>query len=134
MGAVSHESAAGREAPELSSRPLGGLNDRFSVVWQFSGPMAHLHHPIFVVLSLLVAVFGSWTALDLFRRVRSHIGRTRLVWLGAAAVAMGVSIWSMHFIAMLGFNPGAPVDRKSTRLNSSHGYISYAVFCLKKKK
>src|SRR3989449_5130849 len=25
-------------------------------------------------------------------------------------------------------------DRKSTRLNSSHGYISYAVFCLKKKK
>src|SRR3989449_4018747 len=29
-------------------------------------------------------------------------------------------------------DPGA--DRKSTRLNSSHGYISYAVFCLKKKK
>src|SRR5687768_18030200 len=26
-----------------------------------------------------------------------------------------------------------PADRKSTRLNSSHGYISYAVFCLKKK-
>src|SRR2546422_6178328 len=34
--------------------------------------------------------------------------------------------------------PAAPkfpkIDRKSTRLNSSHGYISYAVFCLKKKK
>src|SRR2546429_2606120 len=33
--------------------------------------------------------------------------------------------------------PGAAsnlLDRKSTRLNSSHGYISYAVFCLKKKK
>src|SRR2546429_6311571 len=28
---------------------------------------------------------------------------------------------------------GGPADRKSTRLNSSHGYISYAVFCLKKK-
>src|SRR2546422_3668645 len=28
----------------------------------------------------------------------------------------------------------ARTDRKSTRLNSSHGYISYAVFCLKKKK
>src|SRR2546429_8560835 len=27
----------------------------------------------------------------------------------------------------------SPLDRKSTRLNSSHGYISYAVFCLKKK-
>src|SRR2546422_7765711 len=30
--------------------------------------------------------------------------------------------------------PGGSEDRKSTRLNSSHGYISYAVFCLKKKK
>src|SRR2546422_7923728 len=30
--------------------------------------------------------------------------------------------------------PGLARDRKSTRLNSSHGYISYAVFCLKKKK
>src|SRR5687768_18218382 len=29
---------------------------------------------------------------------------------------------------------GGNLDRKSTRLNSSHGYISYAVFCLKKKK
>src|SRR2546422_2873158 len=29
---------------------------------------------------------------------------------------------------------GRERDRKSTRLNSSHGYISYAVFCLKKKK
>src|SRR5687768_18165244 len=44
-----------------------------------------------------------------------------------------------------GYVPGAAIeppttalcargDRKSTRLNSSHGYISYAVFCLKKKK
>src|SRR2546422_7837609 len=30
--------------------------------------------------------------------------------------------------------PPMAADRKSTRLNSSHGYISYAVFCLKKKK
>src|SRR2546422_7113334 len=32
------------------------------------------------------------------------------------------------------YPPRANSDRKSTRLNSSHGYISYAVFCLKKKK
>src|SRR6266436_9319581 len=31
-------------------------------------------------------------------------------------------------------SPMPRADRKSTRLNSSHGYISYAVFCLKKKK
>src|SRR2546422_6548192 len=33
-----------------------------------------------------------------------------------------------------GRNSPSQPDRKSTRLNSSHGYISYAVFCLKKKK
>src|SRR6478752_8136647 len=33
-----------------------------------------------------------------------------------------------------GPGPSDAGDRKSTRLNSSHGYISYAVFCLKKKK
>src|SRR2546429_8873735 len=41
-------------------------------------------------------------------------------------------------VALLGLATGAvtetSLDRKSTRLNSSHGYISYAVFCLKKKK
>src|SRR2546422_7130567 len=33
----------------------------------------------------------------------------------------------------LALSARVPQDRKSTRLNSSHGYISYAVFCLKKK-
>src|SRR5258708_14332357 len=40
------------------------------------------------------------------------------------------------YVKLLGSEPGAVVslDRKSTRLNSSHQIISYAVFCLKKKK
>src|SRR2546422_1521050 len=37
------------------------------------------------------------------------------------------------YVPLLSSN-ARPADRKSTRLNSSHGYISYAVFCLKKKK
>src|SRR2546422_6328477 len=37
----------------------------------------------------------------------------------------------VDFLARLA--PETRLDRKSTRLNSSHGYISYAVFCLKKK-
>src|SRR5687768_18256815 len=38
-------------------------------------------------------------------------------------------------VPILGCRPrNCREDRKSTRLNSSHGYISYAVFCLKKKK
>src|SRR2546422_6858644 len=43
-----------------------------------------------------------------------------------------------NLAALLGLERVLPplnrLDRKSTRLNSSHGYISYAVFCLKKKK
>src|SRR2546422_5572902 len=45
------------------------------------------------------------------------------------------SVWqgSEHFQPLAQVANGFR-DRKSTRLNSSHGYISYAVFCLKKKK
>src|SRR2546429_5043574 len=38
------------------------------------------------------------------------------------------------FVVLLVYGIVFSLDRKSTRLNSSHGYISYAVFCLKKKK
>src|SRR2546422_11558182 len=41
--------------------------------------------------------------------------------------------WPQALTAVMS-KPVEPRDRKSTRLNSSHGYISYAVFCLKKKK
>src|SRR5687768_17868736 len=50
------------------------------------------------------------------------------------------SAYDYHVYDMLGREDAGevylcgPIDRKSTRLNSSHGYISYAVFCLKKKK
>src|SRR5205809_6063152 len=37
-------------------------------------------------------------------------------------------------LGVLGLEERGELDRKSTRLNSSHGYTSYAVFCLKKKK
>src|SRR5205809_2386713 len=43
-----------------------------------------------------------------------------------------ITLGILHLI-LLRWLPEAR-DRKSTRLNSSHGYISYAVFCLKKKK
>src|SRR2546422_4454019 len=45
---------------------------------------------------------------------------------------LGRDIFS-RIIAGAGAAITGPLDRKSTRLNSSHGYISYAVFCLKKK-
>src|SRR2546429_5881276 len=51
-----------------------------------------------------------------------------------------MQIWSPFLLGMRSEEPSiliervTKLDRKSTRLNSSHGYISYAVFCLKKKK
>src|SRR3989449_8135052 len=47
-----------------------------------------------------------------------------------------VTKFGLPVVLVLNFRelPPPPRDRKSTRLNSSHGYISYAVFCLKKKK
>src|SRR5205809_5766850 len=47
---------------------------------------------------------------------------------------VGHEIAHRHVTAGDGAGDDQGADRKSTRLNSSHGYISYAVFCLKKKK
>src|SRR6266550_8465999 len=45
------------------------------------------------------------------------------------------SVYFVHSYYVVPRDAGlVAADRKSTRLNSSHGYISYAVFCLKKKK
>src|SRR5205809_7213827 len=46
----------------------------------------------------------------------------------------GVALIVVSFVRLRRFGSPLARDRKSTRLNSSHGYISYAVFCLKKKK
>src|SRR2546429_4642993 len=53
------------------------------------------------------------------------------IWLSALANRQPVPMDSRRPWLSLAMDDG---DRKSTRLNSSHGYISYAVFCLKKKK
>jgi NO-binding membrane sensor protein with MHYT domain len=61
------------------------------------------YNPYLVVLSILVACFASYTALDLSAHVGPSRGFARRVWLVAAAVTMGGGIWSMHFVAMLAF-------------------------------
>jgi NO-binding membrane sensor protein with MHYT domain/two-component sensor histidine kinase len=82
-------------------------------VFEPHGP-ARLHHAhhlnLYPVLSLAIAVLGAWTALDLFNRARAQIGTNRLRWMAVAALVLGVSIWSMHFIAMLGFHPEMPAS------------------------
>src|SRR6266404_7557073 len=62
-----------------------------------------------VALSVLIAVLASYAALDLAARVTAATGRVRMVWLAGGATAMGVGIWSMHYIGMLAFSLPVPV-------------------------
>src|SRR2546422_5757633 len=48
--------------------------------------------------------------------------------------SVSTALLAAHRRTVIGPVTSMSSDRKSTRLNSSHGYISYAVFCLKKKK
>jgi PAS domain S-box-containing protein len=56
-----------------------------------------------VALSVLIAMFASYAALDLAGRVTAAVGWSRAVWLLGGAGAMGTGIWSMHYIGMLAF-------------------------------
>ncbi|WP_411850336.1 putative bifunctional diguanylate cyclase/phosphodiesterase [Stenotrophomonas sp. LGBM10] len=62
-----------------------------------------------VVFSLLVAILASYTALDMAGRLASTQGRVARWWLTGGAIAMGLGIWSMHFIGMLAFDLPIPV-------------------------
>ncbi|WP_313461151.1 EAL domain-containing protein [Stenotrophomonas sp.] len=62
-----------------------------------------------VVFSLLVAILASYTALDMAARVANTEGKVARWWLAGGAGAMGLGIWSMHFIGMLAFDLGIPM-------------------------
>src|SRR5881409_2268261 len=62
-----------------------------------------------LALSVLIAMFASYAALDLAGRVTAAGGWTRAVWLLGGAGAMGTGIWSMHYIGMLAFILPIPV-------------------------
>src|SRR2546427_6625933 len=80
---------------------------------------AHFQTTVWYLLGIRLIVF--WAG-GLYRGYWKHVGLRDLVDLGLA-----VTISAAAFVAALS------LDRKSTRLNSSHSQISYAVFCLKKK-
>ncbi|WP_312109439.1 putative bifunctional diguanylate cyclase/phosphodiesterase [Pantoea septica] len=54
-----------------------------------------------VIVSILVAMLASFTALDMAGRVATSTGKVALIWLFGGGFAMGVGIWAMHFIGML---------------------------------
>ncbi|MEG0186648.1 MAG: MHYT domain-containing protein, partial [Stenotrophomonas sp.] len=85
-----------------------------------------------VAISLLVAILASYTALDMAGRLATTAGRVARWWLAGGATAMGLGIWSMHFIAMLAFKLPIPLgyDLAITlySLAASIGASAYALW------
>jgi two-component system cell cycle sensor histidine kinase/response regulator CckA len=73
-------------------------------------PLDGWYSPGLVVLSILIACAASYTALELAARITAAGGRERLAWLAGGSVAMGVGIWSMHFVGMLAFHLPVPIS------------------------
>ena len=76
----------------------------------FEIPLVGSYDYRLVALSILIAVLASYAALDLAGRVTSAQGRARGLWLTGGAAAMGMGIWSMHYVGMLAFSLPIPVQ------------------------
>jgi diguanylate cyclase (GGDEF)-like protein len=85
-----------------------------------------------VLVSWLVATLASYTALDMAGRVASSADHVARNWLIGGAFAMGLGIWSMHFIGMLAFSLPIPIDYDvSLTLLSIVPAIAVSAFALK---
>jgi len=62
-----------------------------------------------VVLSFVIATLASYTALDVARKVRATQGQKKFGWLFVGSLAMGVGVWSMHFVGMIALKLPLPV-------------------------
>ncbi len=67
------------------------------------------YNNVLVMFSFIVAMLASYTALDMAGRVATTEGKASRLWLTGGAIAMGIGIWSMHFIGMLAFNASMPM-------------------------
>jgi NO-binding membrane sensor protein with MHYT domain/ActR/RegA family two-component response regulator/two-component sensor histidine kinase len=68
----------------------------------------HYHHGL-VIVSLLVAVLASYTALNLASRISLAQGAAARAWLAGGGFAMGTGIWAMHFVGMLALAVPLPI-------------------------
>ncbi|QDH22133.1 EAL domain-containing protein [Saccharibacillus brassicae] len=59
------------------------------------------YNPGLVLVSCIISVLASYSALNLAGRIHLAHGRLRVFWLAGGAVSMGLGIWSMHFVGML---------------------------------
>lgn len=63
------------------------------------------YNPLLVAVSILIAIFSSYTALRVCKQVKSlETWLWQINWLAVGALALGTGIWAMHFIGMLAFS------------------------------
>src|SRR5215475_6910078 len=60
------------------------------------------------IIAGVVCFLASLTAVRLFNRACAGEGHARLTWIVCAGVAAGCGIWTTHFLALLGYDPGLP--------------------------
>src|SRR2546429_6655341 len=121
---------------------LGGWYPPIAVYMTHHGMEALTHWPYTVnPIAAIVAPFFLGLVADRYFATEKVLGVLHL--LGGVVmfvVPRATGAPAVFILLLLFYNLcymptlGLAKDRKSTRLNSSHGYISYAVFCLKKKK
>src|SRR3989475_11304488 len=105
-----------------------GATERIGFSGRWSNPIGHLAPRTETSLAAWAVEGRAGVALSVDRSLRRHLGFGADPHVGFDVLWMATTD--------LGYLDRHPqhVDRKSTRLNSSHSQISYAVFCLKKKK
>ncbi|MFF9405453.1 MHYT domain-containing protein [Streptomyces anandii] len=95
--------------------------------------MGHLDHATFgwltPVLSYVMACTGSALGLRCTVRALAATGRSRRNWLVTAASAIGTGIWTMHFVAMLGFGVGGTDIRYDVPLTILSLFVAVAFVC-----
>jgi PAS domain S-box-containing protein len=73
-------------------------------------PLKGTYNVPLVLVSIAIAIIASFAALDLAGRITGASGRIRIAWLSSGAFAMGVGIWSMHYVGMEAFQLPMPVE------------------------
>ncbi|MCL6707018.1 EAL domain-containing protein [Pseudomonas sp. R2.Fl] len=67
------------------------------------------HDPVFLVAAVAICVAGSLLTMQLFARARNTRGTMRFSWLALSGIVGGSTIWTTHFVAMMGYRAGVMV-------------------------
>ena len=91
----------------------------------------HDYH--YVVFAALICIVGAWITLELYTKIQRGAADQKISWVFLTAVAAGSTVWTTHFLAMLGFDPLVPkgyepfVTLLSWLVAVSASFIAFAI-------